>query len=205
MKHLLLVALAVCGCHGKFKKAAPHIDTVRPQVIVTTGPFVNLGRIHDDDLISSVVNVVQGVKSVPIARRLAEGVDLDEVNDAFAAGLIDTLDGGPPFAAHPEAQTLLEVEVIAWGLNVPQLGAPGDFHYDLRVRIYDQAGQRVYRTGQSCRIGVGDPKAVSQALFTVNNVKQLAQLTDAEITAAFADAAHLCGVELVRRMRKHAG
>ncbi len=42
------------------------------------------------------------------------------------------------------------------------------------------------------------------ALGTVDNVKQLNQLTDAELQATFEVAARACGQELAVRMRTHA-
>ena len=47
-------------------------------------------------------------------------------------------------------------------------------------------------------------EVVSVATGTVDNVKQLERMTDAEIQQVFEGAARSCGRELVVRVRKHA-
>lgn len=201
---LALVALGV-GCHAKFKKNASSLGEVRPQILLTTGPTVQLGHLHDDSIVAAVVNVVQEVKGVKVARRLADAVDIEAVNTAFGDSLVDVLKGGPPFGTTDrEDASVLQVEIVRYGLFVPALGAPGEFDYQIRVRIYRPDGERVYSTSQTCATGAGDPGVVSEALWVVDNVKELEEMSDAQITDAFAATAAFCGSELVRRMRKHA-
>jgi hypothetical protein len=203
---LATVALLGSGCHAKFKKNASELGAVHAQTIVTTGPYVQLGMIHDDSILAAVVNVVQTVKSADVAFRLADAVQIDGVNAAFTRGLGETLGGGPPFAYSEDSTTpVLQVEVLGYGLDVPALGAAGMFTYNLRVRIYDTSGERVYKVLHSCATGVGSPDPAAQVLMVVNNLDELRAMTDEEIQSAFEASAYYCGVDLVARMRKHAG
>ena len=202
-----LAALTVLGgCHAKFKKHADGLGSVHPQVISTGGPYVQLGMIHDDTLLAAVVNVVQTINAGDVALRLADAVQIDGVNASFQRGLQEALGDGPPFAWSDDPSTpVLQVEVLAYGLDVPALGAAGLFTYTLRIRIYDASGERVYSASHACATGVGNPDPAAQALMFVNNIDELRQMSDQQIQAAFEGAAYYCGADLVLNMRRHAG
>ncbi len=213
---LLAACLLLPGCHAKFKKYAPTLGEVRVQAIVTGYPYVHLGRVAPPPdpehaplaaVATDVVNVVQGVRETEQTARIARAVDLLAVNEALVAGFAETLGSGPPFGFSPADQggNLMQIEVRSWGLMVPYLGAPGEFTYDLRVRIYTEDGERVYSSSTTCTAGAGQPDAAAVVLGVVNNVAQLERMSDAEITFAFSQIAHWCGVELVRKIRAHAG
>lgn len=193
------------GCHAKFKKAAPNLGEVRSQTLVTTGPHVQLGMMHDDSLVAGVVNIVQAAKTYPVADRLAEAVEIEGVNEAFTSGLADSLGAGPPFAyTNDEGAPLLQVEVLSYGLQVPALGKPGVFTYDLRAKIYQPDGEQVYKTRLSCATGVGTPDAGAEWFLAINNIQQLEEMTDSEVQQAFEWAGKACGAALVEKMRRHA-
>lgn len=199
---LVLLTLA-SGCHGRFKRAAPALGDVRAQVLSEQRPSVRLGSAPGE--VGMVVDLVNGVKTVDVERKLQRSVDVDTMNAAFLEGLHDGLEGGPPFGLTDEKRApVLQVEVMNYGLEVPSLGAQGVFTYDLRVRLYDRDGRRVYKTRLSCDTPAGDPKAVSQALGTVNNAKTVDQMGRRAIQHAFDEAAWLCGSELTAKLRKHA-
>ncbi len=201
----LVVCALGSGCHARFKKAVGNLDQVRPQLVMSGGPAVQLGHVYDEGLVGAVVNIAQDVKGVKVADRIASSVDVDGVNAAFSAGLADTLGAGPPFGLTQDPKaSLLQVEILSYGLNVPQMGAPGSFTYTIRVGIYEPTGRRVYKTVRSCSTGVGSPSPVAQALLLVNNVKQLEEMSDRELQRAFEGASYYCGIELVTKMRKHA-
>ncbi len=206
MSRMLLAAVALSlftGCHGRFKRAAPDIQAVRAQVISDHGPSVNLGGGQSD--FAPIIGIVQGVNAVEIERKLNRSVNPDQMNAAFQEGLATGLAGGPPFRlTDREKAPLLQVEVVDYGIEVPELGVQGVFNYDLKVRLYDRDGRRVYKTRVSCESPVGDPKGISRALGTVNNAKQVDEMRRKEIQAAFDEAAWMCGSELVTKMRKHA-
>ena len=213
---LLATSLVLPGCHAKFKKYAPTLGEVRVQALVTGMPYVHLGRVApvpDPEhaplaaVAGEVVNVVQGVRETEQTARIARAVDHRAVNEALVAGFAQTLGSGPPFGYSPVDQggNLMQIEGQSWGLMVPYLGAPGEFTYDLRVRIYTEAGERVYSSSTTCTAGLGQPDAAAVVLGVVNNVAELERMTDAQITDAFAQIAHWCGMELVRKIRQHAG
>lgn len=203
---LAALALLSTGCHAKFKREAPGLGEVRTQVIVNGGPQVELGHMYDDSLVSLVVNVAQEIKSIKPQRRIAEAVDVDKVNYALQEGLRDTLHDGPPFAYTDDSKAAtLQMELLSWGLYVPYIGAPGEFVYDFRVRIYKPDGDRVYKTKMSCSTGAGAPPSAALVFGTVNNVKQLEQMSDEQIQGAFDAVAYWCGGQLVSKMRRHAG
>jgi hypothetical protein len=121
-------------------------------------------------------------------------------------GVAEVLGDGPPFAyTDDKAAANLQLEVLSWGLLVPYLGAPGEFYYDLRVRIYKPDGERVYKTRMHCSTAAGSPPAESLVFGTVDNVKQLEQMSDEQIQDAFDAVARWCGGQLVSKMRRHAG
>lgn len=201
----LSVVLLCAGCHARFKNHVDQIGDVRPQVIVSGGPEVVLGDSGMDGLAGLAVDVVQGVRGAQAAERIAEAVDIQRVDKAFARGFGKALGEGPPFGTSDEqSASLLQVEVQGYGLYAPVMGQQGSFHYDTRVSIYLPDGKKVYKVGHTCTIGFGDAMAVSVATGTVDNVKQLEQMTDREIQEVFVEAARTCGEQLVLRMRKHA-
>lgn len=203
---LLVLPLLATGCYAKFKKAAPYLDTVDIQTFQVGPPFVFLGKAGGDDLVSAMVNVAQAVQEAELTERIVGAVDVGRVNTAMSTGLADGLGGGPPFAyADAAPQGLVQLEVTSYGMTVPAIGMPGVFEYNLRVSVFDAEGRRVYRRPLSCSTGVGAPPAISQALFTVNNARQLRQMRDAEIHAAFEAVAEWCGMRLAAEMRRHAG
>lgn len=209
MRSLLLALLTlplVTGCHARFKANAPTLGAVQPQIHMVTQPNVQLGGVSDGSLLGDVVNVVQSVRSVEASRKLAERVDVESANAQFEQGLVDTLGDGPPFGTtYEKGSAMLQIEVRDMGMEVYGLGAPGVFNYDLFVQIFRADGKKVYRTRVSCTTAAGAPPAVSQALWTVNNVKQLEEMTDEELQGAFDAVGYYCGGELVRKMRRHAG
>lgn len=214
----MFVLLPLTGCHAKFKKAVPTIDDINVQVITTGGPYVELGKVWGTPdtgnsavnaalgIAAVAVNVAQTINEVDQTQRIYDAVDIDSVNGAVVDGLADTLGSGPPFAFTAEdADATLQLEVLSYGLYVPYIGAPGEFTYDLRARMYKADGERVYKTRMSCEVGAGDPQASEVVLGVVNNIRQLEELTDAQINDAFATLAYYCGEKFLVKMRKHAG
>lgn len=214
IRSLLAAALLLSlGCHAKFKKYAPTVGTARVQVITTGGPYVHLGEVNNvnedgtANLVGSVINVVQGVKSINLTQRIADAVKVNDVNAAFQRGLIDTMGVGPPFGLNTDQGTpaLLQIELESYGLDVPTLGAAGRFTYTARARVYTAEGKRIYSHRLTCETGVGDPDAAAVVLQVVNNVKQLKEMSDEQINDTFTAIADYCGGRLVTKMRRHAG
>jgi hypothetical protein len=208
---VLALPLLLTGCHAKFKKEAPTLGEVRAQIVVTGEPYVELGKLSvgGDGVIAAaaaVVNVVQEVKEVDQTKRIARAVKVDDVNEEFRTALADTLGDGPPFAYTTDKDAhLLQLEVLSYGLEVPSLGAAGVFTYDLRARIYKKNGDRVYSARTSCTTAAGNPSTMEQVLGVVNNVKNLKEMSNAEINEAFKSVARWCGQDFVTKMRRHAG
>jgi len=203
----VILALSVTGCHAKFKKAAPNIDQVRTQTYAMTPPHVYLGKVVDDNPVGVIVNVAQGVNEVAIRRRIQDAVDPERVATALHQGLAEGLGHGPPFSwtdAH-DADATVQLEVANWGLEAFSLGAQGHFTYDVRVRIYQADGKRVYSARTNCDSEAGNPHELSVALGLVSNVDQIMDMEDAEIQAAFDEVARWCGMEIAMKMRKHGG
>jgi hypothetical protein len=198
---VLALGLALAGCHAKFKKAAPTLGAVRPQLVsVAAGPSVALGSSG-----SAVLDVVNGIRSLDVAEKLARGVRLEQVNDAFQASLSDTLGDGPPFGLTGDKKApTLQIEVVNYGLSIPQMGGPAAFVYDVRVRIYREDGERVYSSSLSCGTGVDGANTISQVLDTRDNMGNVLEMRKKEIQAAFDAAGEACGRDLVLLMRKHA-
>lgn len=203
---LVLAVLLGAGCHQRFKRHVADIGDVRPEVLTTGGPLVWLGGTQGDSLLAAAVNVSQAVRSGDAAKRLADAVDVERVNSAFASSLIETLGAGPPFGTTPDkSASVLQVEVTNYGLTAPAMGIAGTFHYSLSVSIFMAGGKKVYRSSLTCEVPFGEASTLSQVLGTVNNSKQLREMSDEEIQAAFEGAAIGCGQQLVMKMRQHAG
>lgn len=207
---LLLLPLAL-GCHAKFKKNAPTIGQVDAQVLINSGPSVYLGRLNSGDslvanIVDLAVNVSQVINEVEVADRIVNAVDLQSTNEAMERGFAKTLGDGPPFAyVLADAPATVQMEIVDWGMTAPFLGAQAQFDYTVRVRIYKADGERVYSARSTCSTSAGAPPAVSRALGLVSNIKQIEQMSDADIQGAFDVVGEWCGQEVVRKMRKHAG
>lgn len=218
---LTLCAAVTTGCHAKFKKAVPTIDDINVQVVTTGGPYVELGKVWGTpetnnptanllmDVAAVAVNVSQEIKAIDHTTRIYNAVDIQGVNAAMTQGLGETLGGGPPFAygSSTDTDATLQLEVLSYGLYVPYIGAPGEFTYTVRARMYrnDGTGDRVYSKTLTCEVGAGDPTAGEMVLGVVNNIRELNEMSDEEINQSFADMAYYCGTEFVVKMRRHAG
>lgn len=209
MRHALYALLALTllpACHMRFKRMAPTLGPVHPEVHQVVQPNVQLGMMYDGGLVGDVVNVVQAGRSYELSRKLAERVDTDSTSAELERGVIDTVGEGPPFAITEEkGGSTLQIEVVDMGMEVYGLGAPGVFDYDLRVRIYRHDGKLAYKSRVSCTTAAGAPDAVSAMLWTVDNARQLEQMSDEDLQGAFDAVAYFCGGELARKLRKHAG
>ena len=210
MKTLLTLCLGMSlfgGCHTTFRHNAPTIDTLNAQAFTTTAPHVNLGNLYQNDLISMAVNTYQGVQENRAERRIRDGLRPEGVTTALTTSFGDALGSGPPFAytSQPTADATLQMEVLSYGMEVPYIGAQGIFEYRIRVRAYRADGRQVYKARVSCSNAAGAPRDVSVAFGTVNNVRQLEEMSDAQIQTAFDKVAEWCAWEVVRKMRKHAG
>lgn len=214
--------LALLGCHAKFKKNAPDLHQVRVQIVTSGMPYVTLGRLDTDDYVApgthvdpeveiaaeAAVDIVQTMNEMNLAGDLARRVDPAQLSQTMTQGLLETIQNGPPFAltTDPQVTHTLQIEVISYGLNVPHLGAPGQFTFDVQARLYrGDTGKRVYSTSLSCDSAAGDPEAAEVAFSVVNNVRELDEMSDEQLQAAFNDMAHYCGTYFATQMRKHAG
>lgn len=226
---LTLSMAVLMGCHGRFKKAAPGIDDIRLEVVTTSAPEVNLGKsvgplgavamaagsADDSGLgwdeaagaVGVVVDVAQEVKEAKQSKRLAKAISGDRQEAAMAEGVAEVLEGGVPFAVTTEdgADAVLQLEIVHLGLDVPAIGAQGHYSYTVKARMYDDRGKLVYKSRMHCTSAAGDPDALAVALGTVNNVKQLKDMSNKQIDKVFAQVAEDCGGDLARKMRKHAG
>jgi hypothetical protein len=158
-------------------------------------------------MVAAAINIAQTIQEVETGREFAERVDPGPMQAALEQGMLDTIREGPPFALglDPQIGNVLQIEVLSYGLFVPYLGAPGQFTYEVRARIYDANGERVYSSSLECDTAAGDPSAVAVVTGTVNNIRQLRNMSDEELQRAFDDVAYYCGTWFATRMRKHAG
>jgi len=204
---LTAIALLMTGCHTTYRRALGELDTVNAQAFTTSAPTVNLGSLYEDDLVAMTVNTYQGVQENRAERRIREALRPEGVTTALVSSFGDALGSGPPlqYTTSPTSDATIQLEVTHYGMEVPFLGAQGTFDYRIRVRGYREDGRPFYRTRVNCSNAAGAPRDVSVAFGTVNNVRQLEQMSDAQIQSAFEKVAEWCAWEVVRKMRKHAG
>lgn len=198
---MLLAALSSAGgCHARFQKYAPTLGAVRTQVLVPGSPTVSIGGTGN-----AVLDVANGLRSSEVAEKLRRQVEIEQVNAAFTRGLEETLGEGPPFGLTDKKKApTLQVEVVNYGLYVPEMGAQGELVYDLDVHIYLPDGKRVYATSLRCETPVTGADAISEVLGTRDNIGNVLDLRKREIQAAFDAAGDECGDALVTLMRRHA-
>lgn len=210
----LAMLVVLPACHPRYKHAAPTLGAVRVQTLGSGTPYVNLGKVYADQrdapvaqIAAAVINTVQVVKEIDRTERIAGAVRTGEVKRALAAGLQEAMGDGPPFAITEDGAVgnVFQIEVLSYGLDVPWLGAPGSFNYDLRLRIYQADGRRVYAGRHQCDARVGNPTAAEQVLSVVDNVSNLDAMSDDEISGAFETIAFWCGEQIVAKLRRQAG
>jgi hypothetical protein len=206
-----LLALTT-GCHARFKKAAPGLDEVQLQVVTTGYAKADLAAVPmgtGNDVVDAallVANIGQEVRGWEQAARIGEAVEVEAVNAQLVAGITETLAAGTPFGiGTAKGGPLLQIELMEYGMDVPYLGAEGRFEYQLKARMYDEDGRRIYKTRLTCDAGMRDPHLPEGALTFANNVRTLERMSDEDINAAFSAVARHCGQQFVVRMRRHAG
>jgi hypothetical protein len=202
---LAVLALSATGCHSKFKKHVGSIDDVRMEMAMPGGPYVALGGVEGDGLLAAAVNITQGVKSIDLTKRINEAVDPADVSGAFTEKLDQVMGKGPPFAIKKNSDTLLQITMEGYGIEVAGLGMPGALTYHLSTRIYLPDGERVYTAGHDCAVPFGDPSAVAVVFGAVNNSKAIKDMSDREIADMFAGGARWCAQLSAMRIRKHGG
>ena len=212
---VLMLSLGLLpGCHARFKKNAPLIDEVRVQALTVGGPQVTLGKVNAvpgnsplAQIAAAGVNIAQSVNEVNQERRIAGAVDVNAINEGLNMGIVETMGDGPPFGTTEDsaAPDLLQLEILEYGVYVPHIGAPGQFTFSARARVYRGSGKRVYKHNMTCTGSLGDPKVAGVVLGTVNNLKQLNEMSDDEVNEAFVGMARYCGQQFAVKMRKHAG
>jgi len=200
-----VVALIATGCHARFKKHVGAIDDVRAELTVPGGPFVNLGGVEGDGLLAAAVNVTQGVKSIDLTRRIGAAVDPGEVAEAYVTEMDAAFGNGPPFVLDDRSDTVLQMQLVGYGIDVAGLGMPGALTYTLNTQIYLPDGQKVYNANHSCAVPFGDPNAVSIVLGAVNNSRAIKDMSDQEIRDMFNGGARWCAQDTVLRIRRHGG
>ncbi len=198
------------GCHAKFKRHAPALGEVKTKVYGVRTPTVELGggdMYANDNIIEDVVSIYQMGKEAEIERRMIQAVDTDSVQWALEDGVANALGDGPPFAWSGEKGrgNVLQLEVREFGVRVGSLGAQGNFTYLVKMRIYTEQANRVYKASIRCDAPVGDPNVFARAYGGVNNVRQIKDMSDGEIQGAFEAMAKHCGDRIVAKMRRHAG
>ncbi len=201
-----LIALLLGACHAKFKKHAPIIQRAHVEVTTLGPPQVVLGQADGDGIGSLAVNAMQAIRGGELAKKIARAVDTEEMDARFSEAFVEALGDGPPFAASLKGKgSLVSVEVVSWGMGVPEIGLQGTFSYSLVVRIYMPDGKRVYTNREACAIPVGDPDAFSQVLGIVDNAKAVDDMSRRAIREAFYETAAGCAAVVVSQMRKHGG
>ena len=121
----LTMMTVATGCHARFKKHAPTLGEVHPEVHMVTVPNVQLGGVAGGDLVGDVVNVVQYTRSIELSRKIAERVDTQATNAQFMQGLVDFLGEGPPFGTTPEkGGHTLQIEVVDMGACLARFSCP---------------------------------------------------------------------------------
>ncbi len=201
-----LIALSLAtGCHSRFKKHVGSIDDVRVDMAMTVGPHVNLGGVGGDGLVAGVINTVQAVKSYDLTGDINKAVDPAAVAVAFTEEVDAVFAEGPPFEVKPDSDTILQFEMLAYGIDVAGLGMPGALTYTLRSRIYLPDGKLVYTAQHPCAVPFSDPKAISVVLGTVNNSKAIKDMRPKEIRSMFEGGARYCAAQTVTRIRRHGG
>ena len=213
--------LALLGCHATFHKNAPDLHQVRVQVTMSGEPDVNLGKLdqgsvgptsrvpHAENMMDAqAMDAEQTASELDLERDLAHRVAPQPLTERMTQGLLDTTRDGSPFAltTDPQVKHTLQIDVTSYGLSVPYIGAPGEFVFDVEARLTrGDTGKLVYSTSLRCDTEAGDPTASAVALAAVDHVREIEQMSDEELQAAFNDMAYYCGTWFATRMRKHAG
>jgi hypothetical protein len=217
-----IVLLTLLGCHAAFHKNAPDLDQVRVQVVLSGEPDVDLGKFDQQNqgVVSRVpqnaenmmdaqaMEAEQTADEIDLERALARRVTPQPLTEKMTQGMLDTMKDGRPFALTTDAQVqnTLQIDVTSYGLSVPYIGATGEFVFDVEARLTrGDTGKLVYSTSLRCDTEAGDPMASSVALDAVDHVREIEQMSDDELQAAFNDMAYYCGTYVATRMRKHAG
>ena len=217
-----VLLLALVGCYATFKKNAPDLDQVRVQVSTPGEPTVTLGTLdrgagvppgvyvppETQMAATYAVDVEQASDEIEMAEDLARRVDPAALTETMTKGLLETIQDGPPFelTTDPQVKHTLQIEVTSYGLEVPYLGAPGEFTFVVEARLHrGDTGKRVYSTSLHCDTRAGGPTASPVALGAADHVRELERMSDEELQGAFNDMAYYCGTYLAERMRKHAG
>ena len=205
MYRMFVLLLLMSGCHGKFIKAAPYLNTAKLQVNFDSEARVELGQTSGGGLLGAIVNTVQAVRSGDQTQRIRKAIQPQDLHDATYQGIVDGLQDGVPFAITESdpADVMVRVNIRRHGMFVQSLGSAGRFDFVAKLKIFDRESKRIYSKRLRCSTGVGNPSMTAEILQVVNNVKQLKSMTDEEINQTFVDIATFCGMRFATKMKQH--
>lgn len=201
----MLSATLASGCHARFKKHVPSIDTVEVRAVTLSGPDVDLGRVTGAGVLSAAYNITQMVREGNIAAHIGDKVSPDQVNQAFVQGFREELGDGPPFSSSNQADARLQFELVDWGMQMTWLGSPGVYNYNVVVRGYGADGRAIYRTSYQCYTDAGASGWVEMSPFVgADNPDKIKNVPAEKIQAIFDATAYDCGRQFVWVLRRHA-
>ena len=205
MRIAMLLTLTF-GCHAKFAKVAPELDTSTLSIQFNGPPMVSLGSSSDEGLIGAISNTVQAVRSMDQTARIQQAIQPDDVQAALRSGIANGLKDGIPFTIVEDesADAIARINVRRYGMFVDNIGDPGRFDFVAKLRVYGKDRKRVYGKRLRCSAGVGSPNMAAEILQVVNNVKQLKSMSDEQINQTFVDIAAYCGSLFTLKMQRHA-
>lgn len=197
--------MIAAGCHARFEKRVANIDQVQLKIETFSPLDIDLGRVYTTDprleFLADAANLEIWMQEAELERVLGDKVDREQLQSAFQYGAREALGEGPPFAAVDQADHVLDLIVVDWGIEMVTWRGPAVFSYRVRVTGLDPDHKVFYRANFKC---YGDPGQV-RWLDRGPNRDALAALDPADVQRSFDLAANRCGQQFAEQLRRHAG
>jgi hypothetical protein len=209
---LLLAATAFGGCHGRYKRNADSLGAVQVRVVTPVQPGVDVGGgevsagegTAVQDAVELGVDIAVVVLASRVEQKLQKAVKPELTEGALAGALAEDLEKADlPYAVKDKAKARMEVEVVDFGLSAVN-GAPS-VYVVTRTRIWDRDGRKVYSSGETCELPVGEalnlPFTDADELAAL---KRLEDLSPAQMRRLVQKTAGLCAARVARSLEKDA-
>ncbi len=199
MRFSLLLCLLACRPHV----VTTPLGALRVEVVAETQPQVEVASLPSStgelgvDLTNGIINIVRAVRAGAMEQRLEGAADLELIEQELLGGLREAFVGDAAITRDPAAP-LLRLELDSLSLHVPEPGTRGWFEAIVIAEVYDVEGDRRCRRSATCHAEVGAPAELDARTDleayaeVVDNRRELEAMSDAEIRAAFGQAAREC-------------
>ncbi len=214
----LLVVVLASGCHGKFRRVAESLGSVRPIVTVAGRPSVSVApgwssTTPENEKVAAVEAAVElgtGIatarEQAQVSKKLLKAVDSDELTQAAIVGFNRGVDASVlPFEVREDGRHPLRITITDYGFVVSDGQPAVASEIDLEL-THKREKERVYRAHRTCVTPLQslDTSVDVAGIGDLLAMQYLSDLKPAQLDALLTDHVRACARQAAEAMARHA-